>query len=347
MPTFMASDGTGCVRRPPNARGDRQNARMTPLRIAIYHTFAEPIRAHLTVPAEVIAVESETGDDMAAAVRDADVLVNGGFRPDWAGTAPHLRLIHAVGAGYDGIALDAVPAGCLVANVYGHDYGIAEYVFMTMAAMNRELFQADAALRQGEWHGGPLRELRGRRVLIVGFGKIGREVARWAQFVGMRVAAVTEHPTEARRASSGIEALGGLGDLERMAADADFLVIAIPHTPATTSVIDERVLGALPPTAYLVNVGRGPVVDQWALYGALAHGRLAGAAIDVWYHYPTGSETVHPSDAPFQALPNVILTPHTAGYTEGTMRHRYAAIAENIRRLVAGEPLENVVWPRP
>jgi phosphoglycerate dehydrogenase-like enzyme len=320
---------------------------MTPLRVVVYHAFAEPIRAHLTIPADIVSIPSEAGDEVADAIRDADVLVNGAFRSEWAGIPTRLRLIHAVGAGYDGIALDAVPAGCRVANVYGHDYGIAEYVFMCMAALNRELLQADAALRHGEWRGGPLRELRGRRALVVGLGRIGREVARWARFVGMPVSAVTEHPTEARREAAGLERLGSLDDLEAFAADAEFLVIAIPHTPATTGLISERVLGAMRPSAYLINVGRGPVVDQWALYGALAHGRLAGAAIDVWYHYPAGGpDPTQPSDAPFQALPNVILTPHTAGYTEGTMRHRFAAIAENIRRLAADEPLENVVWPR-
>ena len=334
--------------RPHRAAGRRRphHERVEPLRIVIYKAFAEPIHEHLTIPADIVAIPTESGDEMAAAVRDADVLVNGVFRPEWAGTAPRLRLVHAVGAGYDGIALDAVPEGCRVANVYGHDYGIAEYVFMTMAALNRELLQADAALRHGEWRGGPLRELRGRRVVIVGLGRIGREVARWAQFIGMPVSAVTQNPTEGRRVASGLDVLGGLRDLAAMAADADFLVIAIPHTPATTNLIDEAVIASLKATAYVVNVGRGPVVDQWALYGALAHGRLAGAAIDVWYHYPDGPEPVHPSDAPFQALPNVILTPHTAGYTEGTMRHRFAAIAENIRRLAEGEPLENVVWPR-
>src|SRR3954469_3518192 len=195
---------------------------MAPLRIVTYATFADPIREHLTVPADVVAIATESGDEMGIAVRDADVLVNGAFRPEWAGTTRNLRLIHAVGAGYDGIDLSAVPSGCLVANVYGHDYGIAEYVFMTMAALNREMPLADAALRRGEWRGGPLRELRGRRLLVVGLGHIGREVARWAQFVGMRVSALTEHPTEERRQQAGLERLGSLADLAASVRDADF-----------------------------------------------------------------------------------------------------------------------------
>jgi phosphoglycerate dehydrogenase-like enzyme len=319
---------------------------MAPLRVVTYATFADPIRAELAIPADIVPIPTESGPDMADAIRGADVLVNGAFLPEWRGTAPRLRLVHAVGAGYDGIDLASVPDGCLVANVYGHDYGIAEYVFMTMAALNREMPQADAALRHGEWRGGPLRELRGRRVLIVGLGHIGREVARWAAFVGMRADALTEHPTEERRVAAGLERLGGLDDLATFASDADFVVIAIPHAEGTRNLVDATVLAAMQPSVYLINVGRGPVVDQWALYDALKNGRLAGAAIDVWYHYPASSDPTLPSDAPLWDLPNVILTPHTAGYTEGTMRHRFAAIAENIRRLEAGEPLDNVVWPR-
>jgi phosphoglycerate dehydrogenase-like enzyme len=316
------------------------------LRVVTTSFFAPQLRASLTTPADVIEVSSEAGPDMVDLLENADVLLNGVFKPEWTSHATRLRLIQAVGAGYDGIDLAAVPAGCVVANVYGHDYGIAEYAFMTMAALNRELLPTHTNLRRGHWNeGGPVRELRGRSLLIVGLGRIGREIARWAHFIGMRVSAVTQHPTEARRNASDLETLGGLSDFEKLAAGADFVVIAVPHSPATTNLVDDRVLSAMRPTAYLINVGRGPVVDEWALYRALTEGRLAGAAIDVWYHYPEGGEQMLPSDAPFQDLPNVIMTPHTAGYTEGTMRHRWIAIAENIRRVAAGERVENQVWP--
>jgi phosphoglycerate dehydrogenase-like enzyme len=319
----------------------------TPLRVVCLASTADHVRGALRIPADVIAVQTDAGPDMLEALANADVLVSGTYKADWTARSPRLRLVQGVGAGYDGIALEAVPPGCQVANVYGHDYGIAEYVFMTMAALNRELIQANAGLRDGRWLGGPLRELRNRSVLVVGLGRIGREVVRWAQFIGMRPSAITEHPSDERREAAGLEALGTLDDLAAMARDVDFVVIAVPHSDRTTNLVNEAVLAGMRPTAYLINVGRGPVVDQWALYRALTENRLAGAAIDVWYHYPTGSEDLLPSDAPFWELPNVIMTPHTAGYTEGTMRHRWIAIAENIRRLAVGEPLDNVVWPRP
>ena len=321
---------------------------MALLRIVAPNFYADSLKASLTFPAEVIVVNGEAGPDMGAALVGADVLLNGVFKAEWAGNATSLKLIQAGGAGYDGIELEAVPPGCVVANVYGHDYGIAEYAFMTMAALNRELMQSQARLRAGNWNdGGAVRELRGRSLLIVGLGRIGREIARWGNFIGMHVSAVTEHPSEERRAASKLDAIGALSDLEAMAATADFVVIAVPHTSGTKDLVNDRVLAAMRPTAYLINVGRGPVVDQWALYRALTEGRLAGAAIDVWYHYPEGDEQVLPSDAPFQDLPNVIMTPHTAGYTEGTMRHRWIAMVENMRRVTTGEPIENVVWPRP
>jgi phosphoglycerate dehydrogenase-like enzyme len=110
-------------------------------------------------------------------------------------------------------------------------------------------------------------------------------------------------------------------------------------------MIGERELRMMKPTAYLINVARGEVVDEAALYAALSESRIAGAAIDVWYRYPEGSEPARPADYPFHELPNVIMTPHIAGWTAETFRHRWAAIDDNLRRLSGGEPLVNVVRP--
>ena len=325
---------------------------MTNPTIVTLAQFRDPLGvalAGLGVDATIRAVAGEDVPEIADLVAEADVLLSGVFRASWLTGRPgpaRLRLIQAVGAGVDGIELAGLPTGITVCNVYGHEYGIAEHVFMVMAALNRDLFGADARLRRGEWGQGALRELRGRTLCLAGLGRIGREVARWGRFYGMRVTGVTRTPERVDATALGLAALGGLGDLAVVAADCDVLVNSLPHTPETTGLIDARVLGALRPSAYVVNVGRGPVIDEWALYDALVGGRLAGAAIDVWYHYPdVEGAIVEPADAPFRDLPNVILTPHQAGYTEGTMRHRWAAIAENVRRVMAGEELENVVWP--
>lgn len=321
-------------------------------RILTIPAFVDDLRAAVAragVAATVRGVEPAEHAGVADALARTDIFVTGEFRSGWLtdGTGP-LRLIQSPGAGTDGIDLSALPDGVTVCNVYGHEYAIAEHVFMVMAALNRELVAADTALRAGLWsHGRPLRELRGRTICIVGLGRIGRELARWAGFYGMRATGVTRTPGGSSVAGLGLAALGGLADLPRIAADADFLVNALPLTTETAGLIGAGVLAGLPRGACLVNVGRGPVVDEVALYESLRDGRLAGAAIDVWYRYPErDGQVIYPADRPFHELSNVILTPHQAGYTEGTMRHRWQAIAENIRRLGVGEPLANVVWPK-
>jgi len=232
--------------------------------------------------------------------------------------------------------------------MYGHEYGIAEHVFMVMTALNRELFIQDAELRRGNWgHRGYYRELRGRILLVVGLGHIGAEVVRWGRFVNMRVTGITRSPSPERGQQFGLEALGGPGDLDTYLANADFVVLAVPHTPQTGAMVGRSQLQQMKPTAYLINVARGPVVDEAALYTALKEGAIAGAGIDVWYCYPEPGQTQQmPSTYPFHELDNVILTPHTSGMTDGTFQHRWAAVAENLRRLAAGEPLKNIVWPQ-
>lgn len=146
-------------------------------------------------------------------------------------------------------------------------------------------------------------------------------------------------------AALGLADLGAMADLPRLLAEADFVVLAVPLDPSTTGLIGAAELAAMKPTAFLVNVARGEVVAEAALYEALRDGRIAGAAIDTWYRYPEAGEPLRPSAFPFHELPNAILTPHIAGWTEGTFRQRWVTIAENLRRLGTGEPFLNVVWP--
>jgi phosphoglycerate dehydrogenase-like enzyme len=110
-------------------------------------------------------------------------------------------------------------------------------------------------------------------------------------------------------------------------------------------VVGQCELAAMRSTAYLINVGRGTLVDEHALHRVLRERRIPGAAIDVWYRYPRPGERGLPAIAPFHELDNVIITPHVAGWTDGTVRYRWAAIADNLRRLHAGQPLLNVVRP--
>jgi phosphoglycerate dehydrogenase-like enzyme len=317
--------------------------------LAVWQTI-EAFRQALTHAADVIVAPTARDEDLAPLLPGADVLVSGRFSAAIAARADALKLIQAPGAGVNGIDFAAVPAGVTVCNVYGHERGIAEYVFMTMAALNRDLFGLDRRLRAADWRdrlGPPLRELRGRTVAVIGLGRIGAEVARWARFFEMRVVAVTRTPNQDRVRELGITRLDGMAALPQVLSEADFVVVAVPLDARTRGLIGRDQLCTMKRSAYLINVARGDVVEETALYEALQDGTIAGAAIDVWYRYPDGDEPCPPSRYPFHELPNVIMTPHIAGATDATFTYRWQVINENLRRLSAGEPLLNVVHPGP
>jgi phosphoglycerate dehydrogenase-like enzyme len=248
--------------------------------------------------------------------------------------APKLRLVHAAGAGCDGIALDALK-GIPVCNVFHHERAIAEYVMMTILALQRNLFQQDRDLRQGLWAGscvqGPplASEVIGKTLGILGFGHIGKEVARLAQAFDMEIRSLRSGHSRA--------------ELEALLEASDFLVLACPLTPQTRGLIGPPEFARMRPTASLINVARGEVVDEQALYEALHHKRIRSAAIDVWYQYPKDGVPRMPSPFPFDKLDNVILTPHCSAWTERVVALRFRDIAANIDRLVAGEPLWNML----
>jgi phosphoglycerate dehydrogenase-like enzyme len=291
-------------------------------------------------PADAVVVED--GTSLADELADADAVVCHRLsKPDTA-RATRLRLVQAVSAGADGIEREAVPAGAVLCNTPGAGRAIAEWVVMAMLMLPRELLAFDRDLRRGVWHrfgderldlGEP--ELEGKTVAIVGYGDIGREVEALAGALGALPVAVTRRPREGAR---------GLEDLRDVLASADFAVVAVPLRPETEGLIGAAELAALGPAGYLVNVARGAVVDEDALYAALRDRTIAGAALDVWYRYPRApGEVVEPSRHPFHELENVLMTPHVSGRSRRTTERRRRFIAEQLRRLARGEPLQNVV----
>ncbi|HEX8202963.1 MAG TPA: D-2-hydroxyacid dehydrogenase [Isosphaeraceae bacterium] len=171
---------------------------------------------------------------------------------------------------------------------------------------------------------------------IVGFGAIGAEVARRALAFGMIVRGVDRYP-ERVRVPEGVRSVEGLDRLPAVLAASDFVVIAAPHTPETERLFNATTIASLRPSSYLINIGRGAIVVLDDLVAALRAGRLAGAALDVYEIEPL------PADHPIWDFPNVILTPHTAGYSPAIAPRHLATLVANVRRFVRGEPLVNVV----
>jgi phosphoglycerate dehydrogenase-like enzyme len=171
---------------------------------------------------------------------------------------------------------------------------------------------------------------------IVGFGGIGTEIARRAQAFGMIVRAVDRYP-ERKLVADEVESVQGIDQLPALLAWSDFVVIAAPHTPETERLFGARMLAHMRPSSYLINIGRGAIVVLDDLVAALRAGRLAGAALDVYEVEPL------PRDHPLWDFPNVILTPHTAGYSTAIAARHLATLVDNLQRFVRGQPLCNVV----
>jgi phosphoglycerate dehydrogenase-like enzyme len=171
---------------------------------------------------------------------------------------------------------------------------------------------------------------------IVGLGAIGSEIARRALAFGMTVRAVDRQPPRCT-IPPGIASVAGIGELDSLLAASDFVVIAAPQTPETIGLFNAATLAHLRPTSYLINIGRGPIVVLDDLVAALRAGQLAGAALDVFEIEPL------PPDHPLWDFPNVIITPHTAGYAPVIATRHLAILAENVRHFVQGTPLTNVV----
>jgi phosphoglycerate dehydrogenase-like enzyme len=312
---------------------------------ALPASFAGRVGALLAVGSN-IAVTDEAG--VAAFMPEAEVLVTMVFTATMGAAASRLRLVQVPGAGLDRIDRLALPSGVALANVHGHETGIAEYVIGAMLALSRNFTQLDTNLRSGRWNsqwvpGVPpppvWPELAGRTLAILGYGRIGQAVARRARVFGMHVVALRRDAAQAD-SNAVIRGPEALGDL---LAQADHVVITLPLTPATRGLIGEREIRAMKPGAFLINVARAEIVDEQALYRALQERQIAGAALDVWYRYPTSSDPVLPSTCAFHELPNVLMTPHVSGWTDGMLEARAKLIAENIQRVASGEaPLNRV-----
>jgi phosphoglycerate dehydrogenase-like enzyme len=300
-------------------------------------------------PALSTTVIVDPGDRarLADAAPDADIVVTNIWRADYP-PAPKARLVQSVATGVELIDLAALPKGCAVCNSFGHETAIAEYVVMTMLALHHRLFQIAGEFRErGSWatswvqSGAPHGEVRGSTLGIVGFGRVGQEVARRAAPFGCRILAANRSP---RAAESGVERIYPLAELDRMLPECDTVAICTALGPETTNLIDAHCLALMKPRAFLINIARGQVIDEDALYAALRDGRLGGAAIDVWWQYPNAADPARRgSRHPFHQLPSVIVTPHNSGWTGGMVRRRWDEIADNIGRFARGDSLINLV----
>jgi D-2-hydroxyacid dehydrogenase (NADP+) len=248
--------------------------------------------------------------------------------------AENLRWFHTMSAGVDSPVFSTfTDRGVRLSTSSGSSAApIARTAMMYLLALTRDLPAMIRSQDQAEWNWHRWVELDGKSIAVVGWGPIGREVARLADAFGMR-------PTIVRRGADGDEPypVQPLAELPQVAADHDVMVVALPLTTGTAGIVSAAVIDALGADGLFVNVGRGELVDQSALTTALVEGHLGGAGLDV-----TDPEPL-PADDPLWAAPNLIITPHNSGSTDGTGRRAAAAFLANLERWVADDDLLNEV----
>jgi phosphoglycerate dehydrogenase-like enzyme len=293
-------------------------------------------------PVEVVQRNSYEG--IETELRDAEVMFTLSLRPQQFEAAKQLRWIHApTAAVHQFMFPELINSDVVLTNsTEVHGPVVAEHVIALIFALAKKIPQAARFQQKRVWgqermwnEGQHLKEVAGATLGLIGVGSIGRRVARMTSALGMRVIAVREHVEKGR--PEGVEVVFSPSQLGELLGQSDYVVVGAPLLPATTRLIDGQRLTMMKPGAFLINVGRGPQVDESALVDALRSHRIAGAALDVFEHEPL------PPDSPLWNLENLLITPHTAGLTEKLWDRHYALFSDNLRRYLSRQPLHCVV----
>lgn len=283
-------------------------------------------------------------DGVEEDLRDAEILFTISLRPQQLAAAPSLRWIHApTAAVHQLIFAEMVNSRVVVTNSREvHGPVVAEHVMALIFALAKKIPRAAVLQQEHIWgqesiwnEGTRPREIAGAILGLIGLGSIGLRVAQMASALGMRVLAVREHVEKGT--PEGVAAVFPPSALDEMLKQSDYIVLAAPLIAATQGMIDAGRLALMKPDAYLINVGRGPQVDEAALLEALRSRRIAGAALDVFECEPL------PKDSPLWDVENLLITPHTASMTEKVWQRHYELFSDNLRRYLAGKPLRFVV----
>jgi phosphoglycerate dehydrogenase-like enzyme len=240
-----------------------------------------------------------------------------------------LKWIQALGTGVDGIAdRPALRDGVLVTNMHGlHGDSVPEAAMMLMLALARDLPRAMRNRNARQWERYPARLLKGKTVGIFGVGAIARSLAPKCKAFGMSVVGISSAPRE----MEGFDRMVHRDALVQAVRELDFFVLLTPYTPGTRGIVDAGVLAAMKPSAFLVNLARGGIVDEEALMRALREKRIAGAALDVFASEPLAA------DHPFWSMDNVIVTPHLGGFHDQYAEQALPTVEENLRKYLAGD----------
>lgn len=302
--------------------------------------FAERLRKEFP---QLEIAQSNSYENVEQEIADAEIMFGISLRPEQFLAAKKLRWIHSQAAAVHQLMFpELVNSKVIVTNARDvHGPVVAEQVIAMIFALAKQIPAAVRFQQKHEWGQGEIstlespREIAGATVGLVGLGSIGRNVAKHVVALGMRVIAVREHPEKDK--PENVDEVWPSSQLLELLRHSDYVVLSVPVTPETTGMISREQLAVMKPRARLINVGRGPLIDEAALIDALRERRIAGAALDVFDKEPL------PPDSPLWDLDNLLITPHTAGISEKMWERHYALFSQNVRRYLSGQTLLGMV----
>lgn len=301
---------------------------------------------------EFIIPEIDIRENIKKYLKEIEVVIGGNFSQEDLEQAKKLKLIQIPFTGVDQLNFSLYKnyPNIFICNIHTNKFAVAEHTFALILALAKNIVTNDKDLRLGRWHGfstkEPTIQLQGKGLGIVGLGSIGWEIAKIGHSFGMKVFALKRTIEEKDlKKKNTLEFLGDKKDLEKVIEESGFIVVTVPLTKETKGLIGKKEL-KLMKGKYLINISRGVVIDEKALFKSLEEHYLAGAAIDTWYQYPSSEQReVLPSKYDFQKLNNVVMSPHTAGYTDKALEENIKSIFDNIVKIYYGEEPDNQIDP--
>ncbi len=295
------------------------------------------------LPQDVNLAVGNTPEAFERAAPDADVIFNWSAGRDLLrkvfAMTPHVRWVHSRAAGLDNLLFpELVESPVPLTNGSGvFSASLGEFALAAILYFAKDFRRMIRNQMAGRWEQFDVHEISGQTVGIVGYGDIGRAVAARVRAMGMRVLAVKRHGAAANSADPLVDRIFFPADRCEMIAQCDYVVVAAPLTEETRGMIGTAEFAAMKPDAVMINVGRGPVIDEPAMMKALTEGCIKGAGLDVFTHEPL------PDGHPFYSMENVLLSPHCADHTMDWLEQAMRFFLENFERYAKGEQLRNVV----
>jgi len=311
--------------------------------------YVQIIREILGDTVEVVLTDG-TLESMLEVGRDADILASNRVSRAFIEAAFKLRMIQTFSAGVENIDHEAIKerGNITLCNSHINAAEVAEYAITLLFAVAKNIIPNDRELRKGDWvyaFGGPSPnvEIRNKTCFILGLGNIGAEIAKRLRSFDVTIFAATRSGVSQHAGL--VDRLVKIDEARPLIEGSDFIILSLPLTPESEGLVDNTFLSWMKPSSILVNISRGLIINEKALFDTLKEHRIRGAGLDVWWKYPPKwrGKGIPPSDLPFHELDNIVVSPHRAGYSENTEREYFQFAAENILRFIRGEIPFNVV----